>query len=654
MLTPSHLIKIDYLRAFAVISVIAYHLKIRFFEFGYLGVDVFFVISGFLITRIIIRNLENGTFSLAEFYLKRARRIAPALFMTLGFSSLGSFIFFTPSEIVLFCKSLISSVIFLPNVFFFFNSNYFGPDQTTMPLLHTWSLGVEEQFYLFYPIMLMLIWRLKSRIYLLALISIISFTTAFITELYLPNAAFYLFPTRAWELMLGGLLTFISPKVTLIRLVVLIRIVGLSLILSAFYLETFLDSYNFRLAFVVIGTALLILEAALLETEKVQVSRLARLGSWLGLISYSAYLIHQPIIVFLSHSLGILNSDSIVLDIIVIVSIFLLASLSYIYIETPFRNEKVIGRRSFLLSYFSCFIVLLSVAFFGIQNQGLESHYLSKLTQTQKANYELFTRATSVSLEKEMIQEDCLMWNTNLSENFVSKFNSCRSRYGKAILVLGDSHAMNLYNALAVSGKFQFLVGLSQGNCRPYNALWFCQYEELQRFLQNSSNEFSKVIFHQSGSYFIKDSFGAVDSDQAFMDAQEFTLDELAIKGTSAYLKTISQKVQVLWLGPFTEPRTNLEKSIFNENSNKVNPKSQVAFALLDSKLKENSLLVRGNFDYASLVDLMGPRQYQLISENCFRFRDKDHLSRCGEVQLSESLMGDGFLRIFLAEGVEK
>ena len=201
---------IDGLRAFAVVSVIFFHANFKVFSGGCCGVDVFFVISGFLISSIIVNDLKLSKFSFLKFYEKRARRILPALLFIIIFSIPFALIFMLPGDLYNFSKSVIYTIIFTSNIFFWKESGYFDISSELKPLIHTWSLSIEEQFYLFYPIILFLSYKYFKKYFLAIIIGIffISFLLAMWLTNIKPSASFYLLPTRVFELLLGAITYF--------------------------------------------------------------------------------------------------------------------------------------------------------------------------------------------------------------------------------------------------------------------------------------------------------------------------------------------------------------------------------------------------------------------------------------------------------------
>jgi peptidoglycan/LPS O-acetylase OafA/YrhL len=202
--------EIDGLRALAVLPVILFHAGFETFSGGFVGVDVFFVISGYLITTIILAELEQGKFSIVNFYERRARRILPALFLVMLVCIPFAWVSLTPADLNSFAKSLVAVPLFVSNVFFWRDGGYFETAAELKPLLHTWSLAVEEQYYVLFPLFLMLFWRLGKRLILvsLGLVFVASIAIAQWGAYAQPTAAFFLLPTRGWELLIGAFAAF--------------------------------------------------------------------------------------------------------------------------------------------------------------------------------------------------------------------------------------------------------------------------------------------------------------------------------------------------------------------------------------------------------------------------------------------------------------
>ncbi|MBD9446708.1 acyltransferase [Rhizobium sp. RHZ01] len=200
--------EIDGLRAIAVVPVLFFHAAIYPFSGGYVGVDIFFVISGYLITGILLNEIEQGSFSVVGFYDRRIRRIYPALFATIVVTAIAAAFVLYADDLKDFGQSVIATLTFMSNVLFWHETNYFAPNAEFKPLLHTWSLAVEEQFYVLFPLLLsVLAYRgRRSQFAVIAILTLISFAAADVASLRSPASAFFLLPFRAWELSVGALL----------------------------------------------------------------------------------------------------------------------------------------------------------------------------------------------------------------------------------------------------------------------------------------------------------------------------------------------------------------------------------------------------------------------------------------------------------------
>ena len=202
--------EIDGLRAFAVIPVILFHAGFELFSGGFVGVDIFFVISGYLITTIILSEKEKGIFSLVNFYERRARRIIPALFLVMLVSTIFSWFWLSPSHMKDFSESLVAVSVFSSNILFWKETGYWGVENELKPLLHTWSLAVEEQYYVLFPLFLMLMWRFRKRWILSSffIVALGSLSLSHWAAFNQPTANFFLLLTRGWELAIGAGIAF--------------------------------------------------------------------------------------------------------------------------------------------------------------------------------------------------------------------------------------------------------------------------------------------------------------------------------------------------------------------------------------------------------------------------------------------------------------
>ena len=373
---------IDGLRAIAVTAVVLFHADVRSFSGGFLGVDVFFVVSGFLIASNIRREVDRQTFSFRRFYERRVRRIIPALMTVLAASMVTAY-FVLPSGSD-FSLELLAALAFVPNLYFWRTIGYFGSAADTSPLLHTWSLGVEEQFYFLFPLgFVLLLSRDRRRaVPVMAGVILASWLLGATWPWIRPGsqAAFYLLPARAWELLLGVLLALWPSPLSTSRLARNVAsIVGVAALVAGVLWFDAAVRYPVLAATVpVLGTALLI-DANRREPSIVAAGLSVRPVVWLGLISYSLYLWHWPLFVFAGHVFGALTPR--LMPGLVFLSI-LLAWLSWRFVEVPARTRPVRVRyRTILASWALTAAALVTVSIWAIATNGWTSHWRAQFSE---------------------------------------------------------------------------------------------------------------------------------------------------------------------------------------------------------------------------------------------------------------------------------
>lgn len=373
--------EIDGLRAIAVLPVILFHAGLPGFHGGFVGVDVFFVISGYLITTIILAELERGSFSIVSFYERRARRILPALFLVITVSLPFVWQWMTAVEAKEFGDSLIAVAAFLSNILLWRQSGYFDTANELKVLLHTWSLAVEEQFYVFFPPLLMMLWRSGRQCIGFALIvtAILSFFAADWGAVHRPTAAFYLLPTRCWELLLGALAAWYLRGRTPTKSVANEVGAGLGIALiavSCFMLDE-RTPFPGRYALLPTTGAMLVVLCA---SPQVIAGRLLGHSSLvgIGLISYSAYLWHQPLM-----ALGRIRSDgepSLAIMTSLSLASLVLAYFSWRFVERPFRDrQRFSGRWIFTFATIGT-MALIALGILTHSTHGFESRRPPNLT----------------------------------------------------------------------------------------------------------------------------------------------------------------------------------------------------------------------------------------------------------------------------------
>ena len=438
---------IDGLRAVAVLLVVFNHLHTRF-NGGYIGVDVFFVISGYLISSVIIQEMNRGEFSIVEFYERRIRRIFPALFVMMGVVTVLAWFYLTPKELEEYARSMLAAVYSVSNLLFWNESGYFDAPSSLKPLLHTWSLAVEEQFYILFPLVLVLVrkWfpkRLQAAIWTL---SGVTFLLACIWVRRDATAAFFFAPLRAWELLIGTILSQrYLPRIEGAVQRNIAALVGILLIFvpSLMYSPQTLFP-GFTALPPCLGAALLI--AAGDTGGSIVGSILSwRPVTFIGLISYSLYLWHWPILVYQTTSSALLNVpqfDKKAKVAVFVVSI-IVATLSWRFVETPFRKGKFRpGRRTLAYMTVASLVVLTVAGGFIVWDHGMPSRYPSDALAV--------STFSSYDPTPAFRQGECFIVDPpNKFDDFKPATCLAEDATRKHDLLLGDSHAAHLYAGLA-------------------------------------------------------------------------------------------------------------------------------------------------------------------------------------------------------------
>lgn len=385
--------EIDGLRAVAVIPVLLFHAGFGQFSGGFVGVDVFFVLSGYLITSIILAEKQQGTFTIVGFYERRARRILPALFFVMLLCLPFAWIWMLPSDLKAFSKSLVSVSVFASNILFWSESGYFDTVAELKPLLHTWSLAVEEQYYVLFPIFISVTWKFGKRwiVGIIIIMASLSLAAAQWGAFRDPSATFYLLPTRGWELLIGALTAFHLGSQKKLALVprepdhwVGQFTSAAGLLLIAYAIFSFDKTTPFPSIYALIptlGAAMVILCA----TPQTVVGKLlsTKLLVGIGLISYSTYLIHQPLLVFARLQSGHALTTN-VLSILLLGSLAL-AYFSWRYVERPFRSRRQISRNTIFVFSLMGTVFFLVVGLVGYSNNGFESRISDEIRTLLRA-----------------------------------------------------------------------------------------------------------------------------------------------------------------------------------------------------------------------------------------------------------------------------
>ena len=432
--------EIDGLRAIAVLAVIFNHAGVAWVPGGFLGVDIFFVISGFLITSIILHEKSRDNFSIQSFYERRARRILPALFTMIALVTPFAWAWMVPYQFSEYAESIVASILFVSNIFFWRSSGYFDPSAEEKPLLHTWSLAVEEQYYIFFPVLVILMWPMGRRLIFWGIlaVSVMSLMLSEFASTRYAQASFYLAPTRIWEIGLGSLIAFMPPprsaamKDHAALSSQILAGIGLLAILGPLFLfDETVRTPSLMTLIPVSGTAL-VLRYGHAATVVARILALWPLVS-IGLVSYSAYLWHQPILALAR--IRFQDTDATLPIAMMIALTFAAAFLSYQLIERPFRRRgaKAISLRTLVRTLGATAVMITSFSIFAQVEIAL-GHY--RLTPFEHAN--ALQPFEEMAMNREALRLDPS--SGAHASSFPADTNSIR------MLIVGDSHTTDLFN----------------------------------------------------------------------------------------------------------------------------------------------------------------------------------------------------------------
>ena len=475
--------EIDGLRAIAVAAVVIYHANfIAFgyplFQGGFIGVDIFFVISGYLITGLILNEIyQTNKFSFKDFYERRIRRILPALLFVIMISLIVGYFFLLPNALSDLVKSIISIIFLSSNLYFnFIGTNYGQEDNSLKPALHTWSLSVEEQFYILFPIFLLIIFKF-FRNHLFNFL-FLGFCLSLIFAEYFsknhPGFSFYQLPTRGFELLLGSILSYfeLSKTRNIIKSYSILNkicpSIGMILILYSFIFFNYDKIFHPGIITLIpiIGVALIVWfsgKGGGLITKILS----SKILVFFGLISYSLYLWHYPIFAYLRY---IDLFDTLQIKLLSIILVIILSILSYYFIEKPFRNKNIVSTNLLITYILTSTIILLSFSFYTLKTEGFKKRFPSILIE-------------------------------DTGVDFISR-NPIYSRDGKInILLIGDSHSRaiqyNLNDQLKRNdfNLFYFHTNIYLENfnlidkkTKIINEKYFEENKKISEFIKNNNN----------------------------------------------------------------------------------------------------------------------------------------------------------------------
>lgn len=691
---------IDGLRGIAIIAVVLYHAKLLKVTGGYVGVDVFFVISGFLITSIILRELRAGSFSLIEFWEKRVRRIIPALFLVMCTTFLAAYLFLLyPEDYHHFGKAVVAQSLFVSNMFFMQSDNYFDQPTHYSPLLHTWTLSVEEQFYIFFPvIIILLLWLIKrtrnyfllgetlkslgqdrnrnNEVVLLFAILLISAFSFFLNiwlidihpqaqfsnltlQKFFPNttfatAGFFLLPPRLWELGLGALIALFAINIRSNIRGEILGFIGLFAVFMAIFV---FDDRSFfpgmRALLPTLGAAAFIIA----NENKLRIS--GRLLSypqlvWIGLISYSLYLWHWPILVFarvISHTpISTLSMMGLLLMTVVI------SWISFRYIETPIiRKTWIVTRKNtFILGILALSLMMAGGEFIQrsvsqrtsrIPSAGLKILLTNEEGKSRsgvcfpsvedKGEYQGLCRIGNNKGTK----ADFILWGDSHADAMVPLFVELGWRYG------AQGSVFALADCAPVIGTMQ----KDASSCEAQNKLamrYIRDHHVMKIFLVARWNHYVMEGANKIPTAFLN--IGGLPSDQPIERAQTFEkyfipmVTELAREGREVYI--IKQAPEQFTYDPRTEFYRTVRTGEFQLAGTKV--KDDTIYGSLSSSVIEklNTKAHVKIIEPASVLCKNGI--CDLMSEGNLLYRDENHLSVPGVMKL-EPLFQSAFESVY-------
>ena len=474
--------EIDGLRALAIVPVLIFHFFPEKFPLGYLGVDLFFVISGYLITSILIRELETKTFSFRNFYVRRARRILPATILVLIAASLFALILLSSTDLLRYADSLVATLSFTANIYFWRTGGYFGTNDELKPLLNMWSLGVEEQFYLIFPLVLFGIFKVirKRHFQLLAIagLALSSFVlNAYMLSIGASNPAFFLLPTRIWQFSAGAIVAFSKPEVpSRNRYTGILALLGIILISANYYF----------ISTVIPSATLMTLGICLILWRKIESNTFVgrfltfRPIVFLGLISFSLYLWHWPILALLRYVY--IETPPISVLILGLISTLVLSYLSWKLIEVPFRKTK--SEKTVFLAILIGYLILLAVVSITVCTDIFLNRHSSAANNIARAIDSSY-RCSITSLKPYGGSKACVVGDLEGRDYTVALFgNSHAQMYGPAYI-----------NVLRETGQRGLLVPLN--GCLPttdINISVDCYSRAIKNFEAVSSDPKIKTV----------------------------------------------------------------------------------------------------------------------------------------------------------------
>ncbi len=638
---PDYRPEVDGLRGIAVIAVILYHLNSDWIPGGYLGVDVFFALSGFLITQLLYNEFKRKSkIQLTDFYVRRIKRLFPAFAAMILFCMILAPALMLPKQMNSFYMSAISALTFTSNYYFFWFTGYFDPIALEMPLLHTWTLAVEAQFYFIFPFLLSQLFRFKNAniTLVLGLLALMSFSLATLRTDQFASAGFYLITSRAWELLLGAIAFLISARLvhlvtsSLIReLIASISLVGI--LISFFVFDKYTPMPGKYALLPCVGTIMLLVFGQRPSFAKQVLS--SRTLVSIGLVSYGLYLWHYPVLAFARIIFG--SELSLSLLVLSLILILALALLSYALLEAPILSNRTATTKKVFWVWVATTLTGIILAF--TLNLNANSLFTKRVGSE---NAKLLIPQETLSRQS---QEGCFQRSRDSkAANFEEKCWKVEGK--KRVLLIGDSLAASLAPELKklLSHDGIELAQLNASYCVPLiqkfsknrSHVGTLRCEEINRFIREKISEHRYDAVILSASYI--DYFYKKNPDTSANDFLALFLNEL---------RSLSKSQKLIVVGQFPTWTSNLPQLIHSEILLKDSSPAEVSTHGLDP------LSLSYEKDFSSIVSSTGGTFISVIDHLCsdgacrrilsnkgglISF-DRSHLSSAGAEYLSQTLI---------------